>query len=245
VIARDPRSGETVIGRAVPDGDRFGYFSFPAVTGDAAFPEVFVKMADASGLPGPYGGNVWAFHTSLTDLDYTLTVRDTQNGRVRRYEADRFAFSSALSCGEADTRAFDGACTARPLSAPAPGIRSDAVSSPALSFLAGRFRATLRATDPRTGHTVEGEAVPRADGFGYFSLPGFTGDPAFPEVFVKMADGTALPGRSFWIFHSGLTDVEYTLTVTDQSTGAVRSYRRGAPGGAELCGEADTSAFPD
>ena len=244
VIARDPRSGEAVIGRAVPDGDRFGYFSFPAVTGDAAFPEVFVKMADASGLSGPYGGNVWAFHTSLTDLDYTLTVRDTQAGRARTYEAEKFAFSSSLSCGEADTRAFDGACSARPLSDPASTIRSGSVSSPTLSLLGGRFRATLRATDPRTGNTVEGEAVPRADGFGYFSLPGFTGDPSFPEVFVKMTDGTALPGRSFWIFHSGLTDVEYTLTVTDQATGAVRSYRRGAPGGAELCGGADTSAFP-
>jgi hypothetical protein len=117
------------------------------------------------------------------------------------------------------------------------------VSASTLSLLGGRFRARLRATDPRTSRTVEGEAILRADGFGYFSLPGFTGDPTFPEVFVKMTDGTALPGRSFWVFHSGLTDVEYTLTVTDTVTGDVRTYRRGAPGGAALCGEADTSAF--
>jgi photosystem II stability/assembly factor-like uncharacterized protein len=243
VVARDPRSGEAITGRAVPDGDRFGYFSFPAVTGDATFPEVFVKMADASGLPGPHGGNVWAFHSSLTDLDYTLTVRDTQTGRVRTYEAERFAFSSALSCGEADTRAFDGACSARPLSAPASGIRAHAASSPTLSLLGGRFRATVRAMDPRSGRTVEGEAVTRADGFGYFSLPGFTGDPSFPEVFVKMTDGTSAPGSSFWVFHTGLTDVAYTLTVTDEATGTVKTYGRGAPAGAELCGDADTSAF--
>lgn len=58
-----------------------------------------------------------------------------------------------------------------------------------------------------------------------------------------MTDGTAAPGGSYGVFHSGLTDVEYTLTVTDQATGAVRSYRRDAPAGAELCGQADTSAF--
>jgi hypothetical protein len=34
-----------------------------------------------------------------------------------------------------------------------------------------------------------------------------------------------------------------TLVVTDQVTGAVKTYRRGAPDGTELCGEADTSAF--
>ncbi|HVE65859.1 MAG TPA: hypothetical protein VNC59_04700, partial [Thermoanaerobaculia bacterium] len=244
VIARNPRNGEAVAGQGVPDGDRFGYFSFPALTGDASFPEVFVKMADATGLPAPYGSNVWVFHTSLTDLSYTLTVRDTQTGRVKVYESRKFGSPSSMACGVADTAAFHGACTVRTLSASMSSAGLFEVSSPALSLLGGRFRATLRATDPRSGRTVEGNAVPKADGFGYFSLPGFTGDPSFPEVFVKMTDGTALPGRSFWIFHSGLTDVVYTLTVTDQVTGAVRSYRRGAPGGAELCGEADTSAFP-
>ena len=34
-----------------------------------------------------------------------------------------------------------------------------------------------------------------------------------------------------------------TIGSADQVTGAVKTYRRGAPGGAELCGEADTSAF--
>ena len=245
VTARDPRTGtaEPVEGQGIADGDRFGYFSFPALTGDAVFPEVFVKMADATGQPAPYGGNVWVFHTSVTDLDYTLVVRDTFTGRVRTYQSQKYGHASGIACGQADTRAFDGACSERPLSAPASGIRSDAVSSPALSLLGGRFRATLRATDPRTGHSAEGEAVPRADGFGYFSLPGFTGDPGFPEVFVKMTDATALPGGSFWVFHTGLTDVEYTLTVTDQATSVVKTYGRGAPAGAEHCGDADTSAF--
>jgi len=198
-------------------------------------------MKDATGLPAPYGGNLWVFHTALTDLSYTLTVRDTHTGRVRIYDSEKLL--SAIACGEADTRAFDGACAAQTLSAPLSEAGLAAISAPELTVLGGRFRATVRATDPRTGRTVEGEAVPRADGFGYFSLPGFTGDPSFPEVFVKMTDATALPGGYFWVFHTGLTDVEYTLTVTDQVTRASKTYRRGAPDGAELCGQADTSAF--
>jgi hypothetical protein len=88
-----------------------------------------------------------------------------------------------------------------------------------------------------------GAAIPRGDKFGYFSLPDFTGDPTFPEVFVKMADATSQPGNSFWLFHTGLTDLDYTLTVTDQTTGAVKTYGGGATEGTLLCGSADTSAF--
>lgn len=42
---------------------------------------------------------------------------------------------------------------------------------------------------------------------------------------------------------TGLTDLEYTLTVTDQVNGAVRTYAGGATGGTRLCGAADTAAF--
>ena len=85
----------------------------------------------------------------------------------------------------------------------------------------------------------------RSDLFGYFSLPDFTGDPTYPEIFVKMADARTLPGASFWVFHTGLTDLEYTLRVTDQVTGVVRTYAGGATDGTSLCGTADTSAFRD
>ena len=88
-------------------------------------------------------------------------------------------------------------------------------------------------------------AIPRGDTFGYFSLPAVTGDPSYPEIFVKMADATAQPGNSFWVFHTGLTDLDYTLTVTDQTTGAIRTYTGGATDGTSLCGSADTGAFRD
>jgi hypothetical protein len=101
------------------------------------------------------------------------------------------------------------------------------------------FTVTLSATDQRTGHTGAGVATPVNDLWGYFSIPAITGNPSNPEVFVKILDGTAINGR-YWFFYGGLTDLEYTLTVTENATGLQRTYTK--PAGSE-CGGSDTAAF--
>ena len=114
-----------------------------------------------------------------------------------------------------------------------------------LSLLNNRFRLTLVATNPRTGAVAVGSPVPLGNGAGYFSLPDLTGDRFFPEVMVKMVDASASPalGGTFWVFHSPLTDVQYTLTVTDTIRGRVRTYNNAAAAPGQLCGGVDTSAF--
>ncbi len=115
-----------------------------------------------------------------------------------------------------------------------------------LCLLGGRFRASLTALDPRTGNTGAGQTIPQSDRYGMFSLPSFTGDPGFPEVIVKMADVTGVPpplGGSFWLFHTGLTDLQYTLTVVDLVTGATRTYQNDRSDPSRHCGAADTAAF--
>src|SRR5262249_2578869 len=57
---------------------------------------------------------------------------------------------------------------------------------------------------------------------------------------VKVVDGRAF-NNFFWVFYGALSNVEYTLTVTDTATGAVRSYSN--PQGT-LASVSDTSAFP-
>ncbi len=63
-----------------------------------------------------------------------------------------------------------------------------------------------------------------------------------------MADATVSEppfGGSIWFFYAPLTDVKYTLTVFDQLRGgAPRSYSNVSGGPGELCGGADTEAFP-
>jgi hypothetical protein len=119
-------------------------------------------------------------------------------------------------------------------------------SDDAVVLINNRFRITLAATDPRTGVTAVGRGISQGDRYGYFSLPAFTGDSDFPEVIVKMADATTAPppyGGAFWFFYSALTDVQYTLTVTDQVTGNTRAYSSTAGGPGQLCGGVDTDAF--
>ena len=101
------------------------------------------------------------------------------------------------------------------------------------------FTITLTATDQRTGRNGAGVAHEVNDLWGYFSIPAITGNPNNPEVFVKMLDGTELNG-SYWFFYGGLTDLEYTLTVTEDATGRQKTYTK--PAGSE-CGGSDTAAF--
>ena len=111
-----------------------------------------------------------------------------------------------------------------------------------LCLLGGRFQVTLLAQDPRTGRVTSGFPVVQTDGFGYFSLPIFTGDPMLPEILVKMVDASASDWRDFWFFYGGLTDVTYTLNVTDTVAGKTNTYQNDLF--QPFCGGADTSGFP-
>ena len=102
------------------------------------------------------------------------------------------------------------------------------------------FRVTVQAFNPRTGETGVGLATAVNDFFGYFSLPALTGNPANPEVVVKILDGTGFNG-AYWVFSSTLTGLEFELTVMEELTGRVRQYTK--PAGS-TCGEFDTEAFP-
>src|SRR6185436_1262182 len=60
------------------------------------------------------------------------------------------------------------------------------------------------------------------------------------EVVLKVLDGRGVNDHQ-WVFYGALSSVEYTLTVTDTQTGAVKRYVN--PAGT-LASVADTSAFP-
>ncbi|MGE5276725.1 MAG: PKD domain-containing protein [Acidobacteriota bacterium] len=114
-----------------------------------------------------------------------------------------------------------------------------------LSQAGHAFEVTLEATDPRTGNTGVGEAIPQNDVFGYFTIPALVptnpGAPLVPEVFVKMLDARAI-GQDFWLFWGGLTDLQYTLTVRDTVTGAVK-VKHNPVTDSITCLGADTSGF--
>jgi hypothetical protein len=102
------------------------------------------------------------------------------------------------------------------------------------------FNVQLSAVDQRTGRAAKGLPIAQTAIFGYFSLPDITFDPGNPEVFVKILDATSVNGK-YWVFYGGLTDLEYTLTVTEQGTGKSKNYNK--PAGSSA-GGFDTAAFP-
>jgi photosystem II stability/assembly factor-like uncharacterized protein len=103
-----------------------------------------------------------------------------------------------------------------------------------LCLNAGRFRASVvwRSSNPSTG---TGQAVAITDNTGAF----WFFDPTNLELVVKVLDGRSVNAK-FWVFYGALSNVEYTITVTDTLTGAVRTYFN--PQGL-LASVADTAAF--
>ncbi|HKF43287.1 MAG TPA: alkaline phosphatase family protein [Thermoanaerobaculia bacterium] len=69
-------------------------------------------------------------------------------------------------------------------------------------------------------------------GFWFFS-------PDNIDLVVKVLDGRALNGK-FWVIYGSLTNVQFTLTVTDTFTGAKKTYTN-AQG--QMTSGADTAAF--
>lgn len=102
-----------------------------------------------------------------------------------------------------------------------------------LCFHGNRFKAQV--TWKNGGVSNPGFAMPYSNEGGYFYFSGANN----PEVGVKVFDGRPLNGK-YWVFHSPLTTLEYTLTVTDLVTGVTRVYNKAA---GSVCGGSDSGAF--
>ena len=226
LIAQAKGGGEPEAGEAHSLGDRAGYFGIPAFTGDGAAPEVVVKMLP-NGTFGVDGSPI--LYSSMTGASFALRVTDTVEGIETAYRSD----SSRPFCGGADLLAIDAAAREREAATtPAPVAQG-------LSLLGGRFTVSLEART-RSGRVAAGVPFASGDRYGFFSLPGITGDPGLPELVVKMLDGRGF-NDAFWVFRGSLTGLDYTLTVHDEQTGDTRTYVSDVP----FCGGADIDAFPE
>ena len=100
--------------------------------------------------------------------------------------------------------------------------------------LHARFDVALHWKDSQ-GNEGEGRPQPATTDSGYL----WFFRPESIEMAIKVLDGTALNGH-FWVFAAALTDVQYTMTITDTVTGAVRTYEN--PAG-QMRSFGDTEAF--
>ena len=98
-----------------------------------------------------------------------------------------------------------------------------------------RFKVQVAWSVPSQGTSGIGNGV---------ALTGDTGEFWFfsannIELVVKVVDGRAFNNK-FWVFYGALSNVQYTITVTDTTTNAVKTYVN--PNG-NLASVADVTAF--
>ena len=136
--------------------------------------------------------------------------------------------------------ALAAARTAVPAPAPEPEqpalfAAGDCTPSPTSLCPQNRFRVTVDFIDPRTGFTGQGHAVSLTNDTGVF----WFFDPNNLELMVKVLDGSGVNGH-FWVFYGALSDVDYTIKVTDTATGATRTYHNALH---HLASGSDVTAF--
>jgi len=121
------------------------------------------------------------------------------------------------------------------LSASSAASAAPCVASPTrLCLNGGRFGVEVSWTDFQ-GNTGVGQATALTGDTGHFWF--FSSNNV--ELIVKVLDGRAL-NQHFWVFYGALSNVAYTLRVTDGVTGTVKSYVN--PSGT-FASVGDTAAF--
>lgn len=203
--------------------------------------ELIVKVLDGTNINQFY----WTFYGALSDVEYWITVMDTQDGDSRTYYN-----APEEQCGRLDTASIPVDL----LTGTAGSSRADAVAAPlvvsgeaetgtcvpsdtTLCLLDDRFAVEVDWAVPN-GTFGEGTAVTsdQSERTGYFWF--FRKDNI--ELVVKALDGRVVNGH-FWIFYGALSDVEYEITVTDTVEGRTRTYRNET---GNQCGQFDNAAFP-
>ncbi len=105
----------------------------------------------------------------------------------------------------------------------------------ALCLNRGRFAVRVTWQVPSQGRSGVGTRVELTDDTGAFWF--FTSQNL--ELMIKVVDGRAVNGH-FWVFYGALSDVDYTVTVTDTTTAVTKTY---VNTGGTVASRADTSAF--
>jgi hypothetical protein len=208
-------SGYGVGGPITPDTGHFYFFTPNNI-------ELVVKSLNGSAFNNSY----WFFYGALSDVEYDITVRDVWSGRLRRYENPRGTLASV-----GDTSAFPAWSGGWTMGARA----ADSESVGRKSALLVPFRIRIDWRVPSQGLSGVGHGVLLTSDTAYF----WFFSPNNVEVVIKVVDGRAVNGH-YWVFYGALSDVEYTITVTDEATGLQKVYFNPSGNQASV---ADTAAF--
>jgi hypothetical protein len=207
--------GTNGVGKPIPRSNVTGFFSF----GDPSNVELLVKILD-------FGDVVKVFWGQLTNLRYNLEVTDTRTGQIQNYT------NTAGDCGGIDQDFANSLLPAPALKSPLAAAATCRPGPSTLCLLKSRFAVEVDWRNPANGTSGVGGAAALSNVTGTFTF----GDRSNVELMVKMLDF----GNRIALFWGALSDLDYTLKVTDTSTGVVKTYRSTA---GRLCGGLDNNAF--
>jgi hypothetical protein len=223
--------------------------------------ELIVKAVDGRA----FNGYFWVFYGALSNVEYTITVTDTATGQVKTYfnpqgtlasVADTAAFFAGASATEAprESSKVEGLRSKVEDAGSVPGQPGDirpwtldlrpaaerqqsacSANATTLCLNSGRFQVQVAWRATNIGTSGSGQAIPLTTDTGalwFFSSGNL-------ELVIKVVDGRAF-NNFFWVFYGALSNVEYTITVTDTETGRTKTYFN--PQG-QLASVADTAAF--
>lgn len=198
------------VGRAIQASDGSGFFAFD----DPSNVELMVKLEET-------GNSVRVSYGQLTNQFFEMFVIDTLTGNYKVYR------NTQGNCGAVDQNAFPVTAAASRATAAAAKCASGA-----LCLQKNRFQVTAEWRDPASGQTGKAGVTSLSQTSGAFRF----GDSGHPDLVAKILN----QGGRIDVYYGSLSNLEYTLTVTDTKSGAVKTYRN--PAG-RYCGGAEIDAF--
>jgi hypothetical protein len=205
--------GSVGVTKPITNSDLSGFFYFT----DPSNVELIVKILD-------FGTEIKVFYSQLTNLKFTLSVKDTATGKVKNYT------NTAGDCGAIDPNFGAGSASlaAASLDNLPAAAGSCAASSSTLCLLDNRFAVTVDWRNQFNGAAGAGKPKTLSRFTGAFAFD----DPANLEILIKTLDF----GDKILVLYGSLSNFEYTLRVTDTLSGKTKEYRN--PAG-NYCGGLD------
>ncbi len=209
---------------------------------DSFNPEMLIKVLNGCAVDQHF----WVFDSAATNVGFQVTVTDTKLGRSKVYSnkdgtaAIPIQDTAAFAC----TTGSDAAPAAMPAPAPAGGVAAGSGCTTTATSLCidDRFQIGVHYhTAQGGGSSGDGQAIALqtlgVDQGGLFWF--FAQDN--PEMLIKVLDGCAVDNK-YWVFYAAGTNVAFTVTVTDTTTGKSVSYHNDDQTAAPPV--QDTSALP-
>lgn len=212
--------GREGLGRAISLTSDTGYFWFF----NGANVELMLKIVDGT----DYNGFFWVYYGALSNVEYWITVEDTVTRKSRTYHNPLGTFGSfgdIEALPAEDSGAILGEVSTaltrlQDLSADAieMGTTTCFPSATRVCLLGGRFAVEASWTDfaGNSGAAYAEQLTSDTGNLWFF-------DPDVVEIAVKLVDGSEFNDH-IWVYYGSLSNVEFTLTVTDTMTGEPRPY---------------------